>query len=478
MTEQRPPPRVVVVQAEGPRGLETTRAAVGVVPFWHEQALRLGIVAKIALSTGGGASGSPPFSTSPRVVECALSLDRAGRFATDGPDQLDYASDFVPRKPCVDVGLVGHARGAPGAEDVPVAVRVLRPSGEPVIDRRIGVVRAGAPLSAPQIGPVERPGPRAARFREDENDDVASFDGCSSASPGLRGRRGSVPPDARIEVAGAGASGVAQIDLPGLVVVVTVDLVEGDERTVEMFLDTIWIDLDDGRIELVHRGDLPLPGRDLAVVERVVVSIERAEARRDPIWRQADTQRGHVSWAATERDGGKEPRHDRENPTLIAARYRTWASVAPEPRVPLPTYTRIAAELAERPADRAEVLRRHDFTEDRWMVEERSWLERIAKESLAGEHALAATYAALYEEAQAALASPEEADVPLRRYAEVRVALEGANDPAEALEAAKWTVPRYARIERRWLARAEADLAVAAELDALLAELAAEAPAP
>lgn len=469
----RPAPRIVVVQAEGPKGLERALAAVGVVPFWHHQGLHLAVVCKIALTTTGDEIGAQPFTSPARVVEPELSLDRPGRFPTDVADQLDYASDFVPRKPSCDVSVVGHARGAPGVDEVLFAVRILHPSGEPVLERNVAAVRSGSPLCAPHVGPVERPGPRPAKFREDDSDEVATFEDCASAPPPLRAPRGGVPPDARIEISGAGPGGTARVDLPGLVVAVTVDLFEG-ERTLTMLLDTIWLDLDSGRVELVHRGDVLLPGGDLAFVERIVVSIEHAASRRDPEWRQADTQRGTVGWAATEHDGGKQPPADPEDTTLTAARYRTWASVAPEPRMPLPTYTRIAAELAEQPSQRGDLLRRHDLTEDQWMVEERAWLERVAKESMAGEHALAAAYGTLLEEAQKALAAPEEADVTLRRYAEVRVALEGAADPSEVLEAAKWTVPRYARIEGRWLTAAEGDPAVASELEAHLRELVSE----
>lgn len=470
MTE-RSPPRVVVVHAEGPRGLEGLRPAVGIVPFWHRQGLHLGVVCKVALGTRGDGEVSAPFSSPARPVEARLSLDRPGRFPTDGPDQLDYASDFVPRKPCVDVTMVGHAAPArAGADEVVVAVRVLRSDGEPVLERTIAVVPSGAALAAPSVGPVGRPGPRRVAFREDENDDVDEFEACSSAPPALRARRGAVPPDARVALTGAGPGGEAAIDLPGLVPVVTVDTLEG-ERSVAMSLDTLWIDLDAGRVEAVFRGDTRLQGGHLGFVERVVVSLEHVAAPREPKWRQADTQRGSVGWAATELDGGLEPPAEPEDPILVAARYRTWGSVAPEPRLPLPTYVGIAVELAEHPKRRGDVLARHELSEDRWMIEERAWLELMANRSLAGDPALAATYGKLFEEAQSALGSPDEADVTLRQYAEVRVALERAMDPTEALDAAGWTLARYSRVERRWLARADAERAVAAELATILEEL-------
>jgi hypothetical protein len=151
-------------------------------------------------------------------------------------------------------------------------------------------------------------------------------------------------------------------------------------------------------------------------------------------------------------------------------------SVAPEPRLPLSRFARISAELAEDRKERHAVLARHGIVERTWELEERAWLERMAVESLREGPTTAAVYGQLFTQHQDTLGTEAEARISVEDYANVRFAMDVSPDPAEVLEQVEWSLARYGRVERRWLAAAEKDPTIAERLQRRLDELAASLP--
>ena len=70
-----------------------------------------------------------------------------------------------------------------------------------------------------------------------------------------------------------------------------------------------------------------------------------------------------------------------------------------------------------------------------------------------------------------ALATEAERRQSLEDYAEIKVAMDDAEDPGAALGAVKLTIGQWLRMERRWDAVVRSDPAVAERLEQRLAEL-------
>ncbi len=472
-------PRIVVVQSEGPRGIEAGRLGVGAVPFRREGELRLGVVTKLLLDMPALRDEKAPCA--PAAAPPLLRPDVPSRFAADPPDAVDYTSDFVPPRGTVEVHVVGHAQaGAPSSRRM-VRVAVVGHDGVRVVEasRALSspVPVASFPLAAAAFGAQAAAlGPRPAPALPEDGLYSLGPEGGAGATCArdLSAPRGALRDDATLLIEGTRPDGVAQLALPGLRPRVEVDFVGANAR-VPMHLETIWIDLDAGQGALVFRGECAIPQQTVDAVHRIVVSLESRDAERGRDQRLADIQRGDVGWAQVREMGATPPPVDPDDPVIDAATVETWGAVAPEPRVPLPRFAAIAAELAEDPRARGRVLARHEISERTWMIEERAWLERMAVLAMKGDPATAAIYGQLFAEAQDALGTETEARVSLDDFAAALVALDRAHDPTEALEQLGWTLPFYARVERRWTRAAEDEPAIAERLRRKVAELEAAA---
>src|SRR5262249_5791787 len=124
---------------------------------------------------------------------------------------------------------------------------------------------------------------------------------------------------------------------------------------------------------------------------------------------------------------------------------------------PLAAYAAISAELAEGRESRTAVLSHHDLDEDSWTIEERAWLEAMGDAAMEGDGTMAATYGELFVAAQDRLADPAEDALGLDDYIALRIAVEGADDPPAVLKERGTTLSAWMRLDRRWMARAEAD---------------------
>ena len=204
-----------------------------------------------------------------------------------------------------------------------------------------------------------------------------------------------------------------------------------------------------------------------ASVGRLAVSLERGPRSWGEILRSA--ARGTFSISAGPDEAGGPPRDDDERERVAAARADlALGALPPEPTVSLADYARISAELGEQRAPRAEVLARHQLDELGWMLEERGWLEGIARQAAAGDEAPAAEYGARFVAAQDALAEPHEARRTRADWAELTAALEVAEDVSRELGRREVRLAEWMRLERRMEREAGEDEGVAEELSGLL----------
>jgi len=474
-----PMDRVVVVCSEGPPGLrEIPPPAVGVSKFHTASKIYVGVVVKIALTAldeGGKLGEQLRWADEPAL----LSLDREPRFAELDPQALDYANDLVPAKLHTEIQVVGHARSQRPSSRIQGSVRA--PGLLVLFSARGTHESAEVPLAALYLklqGAGERLGPHRDTSRtghaEHAYPDDLLAERMNAGAPSLRAALGTLPSDAALELTGLHPDAEPlHLALPGVAPVVTADVSWGSTAPVDMVLDTVWLDVDAWRLELVWRGKVEVLESE-SEIARLVVSLEQGDAPRSGEARLSDCQRGTVLFATTEDDlieGTSPPTDDAR---LALARYGTWSAAAPEPRIPLEDYARISAEMGEEPDKRAEVLERLDLTEDRWFVEERAWLERLAFEAMGGDSALAERYGELFVAAQDALAKPEELERTLRDYVEILVALEHRADSLEVLGRVPLSLAQWVRLDRRWKTAANDDPVVADELEDLLVELRAE----
>ncbi len=485
------PLRVPIVHAEGPMPYRGLVPGVGVLPFTTGDAWFFAVIVRLGLRFDGIGNGgnAVPILSGEKVV-----WDVPSRFKDRAGGILDAATDFVPMKAACDVVVVGHAHARTPTDTIRGGVRLLAQDGRPL--HSVGfVARSGAdaamiPLVAPYLsspipGTAGRLGPVGVEGRFVEGIMSAAVDPqvFSSAAPELTVPFGLLSPISLIELTGLlpfeegdealkGEVVATRIcALPGLKPLVTVDANGVEDIPLRPLLDTVIIDTDAQRGALVWRATAG-PFTSLVDVARVLVSMEMVARERDPGERRSDTQRGKVAFATTEDDArvGREP--TREDPRLRFEELRTWGELAPEPRISIERYAAVSAELAEWPKDRGKTLERHNFDEGTWGVEERGWLERFASDAMSGKGELAGYYGTLFLAAQDRLATPEEERLTLRDYAGLRAEIERAADVSQVLDDAKLTLAQWMRLDRRFTQKADDDPKVAAELEALLAELA------
>jgi hypothetical protein len=440
MTNAASKPRILLVQAEGFPAPDPPALPVGVVRDRHvPERLVLIVKATLTRTPGGTLDWAPS--------QLPLSTGQASWLPGARPDELGVPDDFVSQKEGVDVLLVGHAHAAQPTHQIEALLR----TGS--IHRPL-LVRASAPattipLSAAYLAPADPCGPLAAH---------------GNAAPTVQ-RSLEMPPDAVIELWNLlPGGGRAELRLPGLSPWLSVSPDGGgtDEQRATLRLDTVWIDTDRGVVTLVWRGAVEL-FEDLHERSRIALSIERAGHERTEEARRSALMRGHFGFAVRAEDT-RLALTEEDAERLQAARYMTWQADAPPPRLSLDAYAAIAAELAEQPNARAATLARHALDEDRFAIEERAWLEAIARSAMEGDASLAEQHALALERAQAALARPGEVP-PLERFLEIRGRLGSAEDALAVLREYGLSLPRWMRIERHWLEAAERDMTVRAAIE-------------
>lgn len=469
MSGRRAHNRFVVLQAGACSSTALVWVPLGVLA-WAEPLPQLTIIVKISFTW----SGEFPTNSDPvlhaRVAMDQEPLSRAIPNENVGAAayELYYPSDFVPRKRDTDILLVGHTRSptpSPRIEGHLAVAGIWRPfvaaAGAPAtaIPLTTAYLQSEDGSPAQPLGPVAAPGNPELSSGEDLDD--ARY---NAAAPVQRARV--IPPDATIVLAGLSHDGQRRmVQLPGISPMVTFDAPFRRDSPVDLVCDTLWIDADREIAVLVWRGVIEAPnhGRD---IERIVLSLSRSGEELDPEARRSSLMRGLFGFAVREDDppGAHQPLDEDEEELLTMERYGTWEADAPPPRRSLEQYAAISAELAEWPQDRGETLARHDFDEDSWAVEERGWLETMARAAMDGDAGLAERYGDLFVEAQDALSTPAEQTQTLAEYAEIHAAMDAVPDPDVVLTERKLTLAQWLRMERRWSRAAAADPAVAEEL--------------
>jgi hypothetical protein len=443
-------PRVVVLQPEGFPAEDPPAVPVGALR-WRGALERLVLVVK---ATFTAAPGQDTLVWAP----AQLPLSRGERHRLSGalPEELAVPNDFVPRKAEVDVILSGHAHAARPAPQIEAMIRIGALTR--AFAARASAPTTAIPLTAAYLSPFEPCSARLAGVPDDgaRDDDRADFSH-HGAAPRAQ-RTAHVADDAAIELTGLSPGGGTRTwHLSGYHPVVTAADDWLGERAVDMRLDTVWIDTDRMLAALVWRGEIGLHEgpHDLS---RLVVAMEKRGHERSLTDRLPAFQRGHAGLTVRPEDAAGEipPPTEDEAFRLEIARRATWLSPAPEPRLPLDAYAALSVELSEAREPRAALLERRGLDEDRFLIEERAWLEAIARRAMTGDVSLAEQHASALARAEAAITRPGD-EGTLESFLRIRHDLAVADDPTAALAAHRISLGRYLRVERHWLAAAETD---------------------
>jgi hypothetical protein len=407
--------RIVVVQPRPLASVGVVRWRLGLDPMLTvivKAGFRFADADLCALRGEEGSSEPPP-----------LSLDAPFAHPAAAEGELRYASDFAPRKPLVDILLSGHAYGAADRVDAELSIGAWTRRFVAVTTRRSGRiplvaahVREADGLAPARVGPAKvatsrPPLDRGTRERGvpthveryPEDFDFTAF-GVAPAAQALP----DLSLDAPIRLVHLSPRARERaVRLPALSPRVLVECSHGRTAEIDPPFDTLWIDTDREECVVVWRSAV---GVDARQVERLVVSMEPSgDGRRAPSALRRAAPRGVLSLAAEPDRLSPEPVEDDERDELLAARCELLcAEHGVDPALTMEQYAAVAAALSHSGEPRADVLERHDLTEDAWLLEERAWLDRIAEAAGKGDTSIAEELARLTLAAQAKRPKPDE----------------------------------------------------------------------
>ena len=467
--------RILVAQADSSLATGGPRFPLSVaIVRWRGAEPYLSVVVKAAFDFAG-------------ADESPLAEIRAERepFRLDVPSELDgaaegelgYASDFVPLKPQCDVLLTGHAYGRAPSTLLEAAVGMAgfkRQFWVKASEPRLELALARGAIGGPDGAPADGVGPVGAVSRETSMAAFDDFDFGQMQAAAPCQRMVPPPPDAAIELVNL-SPGVERrrVQLPALQPRVVVESRTWGDEVLDLRCDTVWIDTDFERIVLVWRAMRRLAYADAREVQRLVVSLEKAEAPRTHLQVLRSLPRGHLSYAVEEDDVRRGTAVEPDADELELARYETLEHGA-EPTLTLEQYAQVSAELAEQSEPRERVLERHVLEEHSWTLEERGWLERMGEEAMAGDGRTAVEFGQLFVLAQDGLRGANEPR-SLEEYAELLIAMETAEDVSKVLDAFAMRLAEWMRLDRHWRRVTEQDYRVAEKLERLVAQERAEA---
>jgi hypothetical protein len=443
--------------------------SVGALRHFLESEPRLTLLVKAAFRFSGeeativgkdGEGAAPPISSG-----------EPSPFPTAEAGAVHYASDFVPRKPRIDLLVVGHAYGPGDRIEAEIA-------GEG-FSRRFVAVGAGATGKIPlagahvresdgitlgRVGPKEPPVEPPPRMRYPEDFD---FDVLAAAPPAQRLDDISLTAPLRIVNLSRRAP-VRELRLPAVSPRLVLECTYDRAVLLDPPCDTVWIDTDGETCVVVWRAVVAAHARE---VERILVSLEPVgEGRRGMLSLRREAPRWPVTFAAEPEHLSPEPEDaDEEDDRQMVHYELLCAEHGVEPTISLATYAAISAELSEGREKRVDVLRRHGFDEDSWLLEERAWLEKTAGAAGEGDATLGAELGERTIEARDRLAAPAEADISLEKYAAITAAME-VRDPEKVLAEEKLSLPASGRLDRRFDEAMKNDPEMAARFETLLAE--------
>lgn len=280
-----------------------------------------------------------------------------------------------------------------------------------------------------------------------------------------------------LELEGFVPEGLLRLELPQVLPKLALDRSRpGLVDLLPLELDTLHVDLESRAIALLYRGRWIYPlGKSDA--QRAIVVLDADDAHRSLDEVRRDLPRASFSFAAEPDDLRTDARDHGEEQRLLLARYESWEhEEAPEPLLPLAAFAELSAELAEKPREPELVLARFGLEPYEWDLEQRAWLEKIARSALDGDGSLGNEYGELFQKAQEALSTPEEAAFDAERYARTAVLLERSDDEAKALTALGLSIGAWMRIDRRIEERSARDEAFARAVDEAFVKARAERP--
>lgn len=463
------------VRSPGARRARLLPCRVGVLPW---------VVGRcwLAIIVGGTFRFDPSNAERPLPLEPVAPRSFHAGPSAPGAPRVD---DFVPMRLAVDLTLAGHVEILP----LPSGAIAPRRAEIGLGERRTAFfVRAeGAgkvPLRPPytqtthgralDLGPQPCHDGSTHHFRHADDFDLLAY---QAAIPELRYELDEVT---AIRVAGLSADPEEALDvaLPELAPRALVDYAQAGVRRgdVRLFLDGIEVDVDLGTVDVTWRGIVETTAAPHRDVDRVLIGWAppaRWDADAAGAWGEAlrELPRGRFRWAVEREDArrGEAPPPLGEE-ELTMARYETWGHPdAAEPELEPEQAAAIAAELAEQRWPRAEVLERHKIDEYAWGIEERAWAQRLASVREDASGGPSAEFAAAFQRATDALATPREAEVTAAQYVALAAGMT-RGDPTRVLSEAGLGLSAFGRIDRRFRAMAGADPAFAAELARLRAD--------
>ena len=425
-----------------------------------------------------------------------LALDVPSELSGAAEDEIAYSSDFVPLVRMCGVTVTGHAFSKEPLARIPAGFEIGDVARLFDVERgaesdgpeagtpgpRVAVPGTRAPLVRGAIRPRRKVGVEDGAFAEpvgprltppllDEYPDGFDFLEYNTAPPSQRTE--GIPPGASLSLHGLSPRAeTLRLRLPDAVPVMWVDTAEEKGIALPLGCDGVWIDTDRELVVMVYRMPMPIPSLELTGVERVTIATAKHGARAPTLDEvRADLARGAFEMAVElcdfEDEAGPPP-----EPSLFA-RYEIWER-REEPTISLAMYATVAAALAEGTAPRGEVLSAHGFDEERFLLEERGWLLRMAESAQRGDTDLAARYGQLFVDAQDRLAGPGEGKESVSEYVVLKVDVEDAEEPQKVLADRKITLAAFMRMDRRWTRRAFEDDALAEEIERLTERCRAE----
>lgn len=447
--------RILVTQADARlRGGRRDPLAVGVAR-WRGHGEDLAIVLKLTLEFG---------ESDEAVVGAPRALCRTPELSphttSEGDEDLATPADFLLFKPHCDVLVVGHAHAPQPSERIDVSVtlgaharRFIASAATPTLtiplsSRHVHDEQGHPVTLAPQ--PVTR---------EPAQADYASFEhaGLQSASPAMQLLLDALAPQLHL-VGLSPRRAERTITLPALAPAAWAER-RGQLTPLALHVDTVLIDADFERIDLVWRGLVPEHAID---VDRFLVSLEeRGATSRDVAAVSRDLPRGTVSWAMEETD---ELTADDEE--LEMASYEVLEHAA-LPEMSLEEFAAVSARLAEQDRPRDQILDDLDLDERTFGIEERAWVQTLGDRASAGDGTLTSAFADHFLAAQDRLRGEHEPR-SLEVYAKMKAAMERSDKPQTLLAAEKVTFGEWMRLERHWNDQAGADPAVGVRLAELL----------
>lgn len=423
-----------------------------------------------------------------------MALDVPSELPGAEEDEMACSSDFVPLQRMSGVVLTGHAFSKEPVTRIPAGfelgdlsrvfdVESSVPASEPVRGggegaqptRRILVPATKAPLLRGAIRPRKKPGVDEQAIAEpvgpgltppllEEHPFQFDFLAYNTAPPSQRLEE--ILPGMKLTLTGLSKRAeTLRLKLPDVFPVMWVDTTEERGTPLDLPCDTLWIDTDRELCVMVHRIPMVVPSLEFDGVRQMTLAMAKRGSRPPSIEEVRKELARGVFEAAVELSDFDEEASPPPEPSIFA-RYEIWDRHE-EPTISLPMYATISAALAEGKAPRGETLSAHGFDEERFLLEERGWLSRMADAAMKGDTDLAARYGALFVDAQDRLAGPREGEETVQEYVVLKVDVEDAEEPQKVLADRKKTLAEWMRMDRRWSRRAFDDDALAEEIEKL-----------